>query len=164
MPPTHPPLEILHLFVSPAHNFFGHHNRAPDEHPTLDVETAVCVPGRGIEGDRFFDFKNGYKGQVTFFAQEVYEALCAQFQINDRSPSVFRRNIYCAGVDLNSLIGQEFEVQGVSFRGREECRPCYWMDQAFAPGAEAALRGRGGLRAEILTAGALHASRPALVQ
>lgn len=163
MPLIQPPLEILRIFVSPAHNFFGHHDRPPDNHPALDVETVTCVPGRGIEGDRFFDYKSDYKGQVTFFSQEVYDSLCAQFQVHDRSPGVFRRNIYCAGVDLNSLIGEDFEVQGIAFRGREECRPCYWMDQAFAPGAEAALRGRGGLRAEILTPGALQASRPALV-
>ena len=62
---------------------------------------------------------------------------------------------FCAGVDLNTLVGKEFEVQGVTFRGREECRPCYWMDQSFGPGAEAALRGRGGLRAEILADGIL---------
>jgi MOSC domain-containing protein YiiM len=46
-------------------------------------------------------------------------------------------------------------VQGVAFIGTGECRPCYWMDQALAPGAEAALRGRGGLRAQILTNGRL---------
>jgi hypothetical protein len=59
------------------------------------------------------------------------------------------------GVDLNALIGNEFEVQGVRFRGTEECRPCYWMDQAFAPGAEKFLKGQGGLRATILTDGTL---------
>ena len=39
------------------------------------------------------------------------------------------------------------------FRGVEECRPCYWMDQAIAPGAEAWLKGKGGLRAKILSDG-----------
>jgi len=32
------------------------------------------------------------------------------------------------------------------------------MNQAFAPGAENALRGRGGLRARILTSGILRIS------
>jgi MOSC domain-containing protein YiiM len=36
-----------------------------------------------------------------------------------------------------------------------ECKPCYWMDEAIAPGAEALLQGRGGLRARILTSGTL---------
>jgi len=41
--------------------------------------------------------------------------------------------VITAGVDLNELIGREFEIQGVRFHGTEECRPCYWMEQAFAP-------------------------------
>jgi MOSC domain-containing protein YiiM len=73
-------------------------------------------------------------------------------------PSVFRRNVITGGMDLNELIGQEFQIQGVRFRGTEECRPCYWMDQAFAPGANEFLKGRGGLRAVILTDGRLRAN------
>lgn len=55
------------------------------------------------------------------------------------------------GVELNSLVGQEFEIQGVRFVGVEACKPCYWMASALGPGAEAWLQGRGGLRARILT-------------
>jgi MOSC domain-containing protein YiiM len=53
------------------------------------------------------------------------------------------------------LIGKEFSIQEIEFRGIEESSPCYWMDQAFHPGAQAALKGRGGLRARILTTGTL---------
>jgi hypothetical protein len=63
------------------------------------------------------------------------------------------------GVHLNDLIGVEFEIQGVQFFGREECRPCYWMDFAFSPGAENVLKGRGGLRAEILKDGHLQRTK-----
>ena len=151
-----PPLRILRLYTSPGHNYFGHHGKPPGESPTLEVDAVRCVTGRGIEGDRFFDFKDEYKGQITFFAEEVYHALCEQLGVHDKTPAAFRRNVLCAGVDLNTLTGGTvFQVQGVTFRGREECRPCYWMDGAFGPGAEVALRGRGGLRAEILSDGVL---------
>jgi len=69
-----------------------------------------------------------------------------------------RRNVITRSVDLNELIGQEFEVQGVRFLGTEECRPCYWMDSVFAPGAQQFLKGRGGLRARILTDGLLRSA------
>lgn len=151
-------LRVCHLYVSPGHNYFGHHGRAPDENPTLEVASIHCLKGRGIEGDRFLDYKPGYKGQITFFAHEHYERLCVTFDVWDKSPAVFRRNVITRGVDLNSLIGQEFELQGVRFLGRAECTPCYWMDQAFHPGTEAALKGCGGLRAEILSTGYLHAA------
>ena len=62
------------------------------------------------------------------------------------------------GVDLNEWIGREFELQGVRFRGVQECKPCYWMDGAFGPGANAAMKGRGGLRAEVLSNGVLRKS------
>ncbi len=155
-----PPLRVRHLYVSSGHNFFGRHGKPAAEHVTLEVSEIHCLPGQGIEGDRFFDYKTGYKGQITFFAQEVYARLCAELNVSDKSPAAFRRNVVCEGVDLNSLTGgQEFEVQGVRFRGREECRPCYWMDQSFGTGAETALKGWGGLRAEILTEGILRVER-----
>lgn len=152
------PAEVLHLFVSPGHNYFGHHGGPAGEHPTVPVEEIHCVAGRGIEGDRFFDYRDGYPGQVTFFAQEVFDALCASLDIRDKEPGVLRRNIVIRGVDLNDWIGREFELQGVRFRGAQECKPCYWMDEAFGPGANAALQGRGGLRAEVLSDGMLRKS------
>ncbi len=123
----------------------------------VEVEKAVCVAGRGIEGDRFFDYKQNYKGQVTFFSSEVYRDLCEKLGVHNVPPFAFRRNVITRDVDLNALIGESFEVQGVRFEGVEECRPCAWMNQAFHDGAEAALRGRGGLRARILTNGTLYA-------
>lgn len=148
-------VKLLHLHVSPGHNYLGHHGRRAGENPIHELRAARCVAGQGIEGDRFFVHDANHKCQITFFADEVYESLCEQFGIWDKPPSVFRRNVITQGVDLNKLIGQEFEVQGARFLGIEECRPCYWMEQAFCAGAEAALRGRGGLRARILTTGLL---------
>ncbi len=113
------------------------------------------MAGQGIEGDRFFNHKENYKGQITFFALEVFEEVVRQLGVTGKHPGVTRRNVITLGADLNALIGVEFRVQGVQFFGMEECRPCYWMDQALAPGAEAALRNRGGLRAKILSSGRL---------
>ena len=148
-------MRLLHLYLSSDHNFFGHHGEEPGTAPMVEVPEVRLVAGQGIEGDRFFGFKKDYKGQVTFFADEVYQTLCAQFKVWDRPASVFRRNIITAGQDLNALIGEEFEIQGTRFQGMSECSPCYWMDTAFHPGAEAALKGKGGLRARILTDGLL---------
>lgn len=148
-------MRIRHLYISPGHNYFGHHEQSAGTHPIVEVSEVECVAGMGLVGDRFFDYKPDYKGQATFFAWESVEALCGLFGLEEIDPSVFRRNIVVEGVDLNALIGQEFEVQGVTFLGAQEAAPCYWMEQALRPGTEAALRGRGGLRAKILTNGRL---------
>ncbi len=150
---------IEHIYISPGHNFFGHHGREPDDHPLVEVEEIHCLAGRGIAGDRFLDFKPDYKGQITFFDMDVYGELCRRLDIFDKTPGALRRNVFVRGLDLNSLIDQTFSIQGVAFSGSAECKPCYWMDRAFGPGAEAFLVGRGGLRARILTSGTLSAGR-----
>jgi MOSC domain-containing protein YiiM len=152
-------MKIRQLYISPGHNYFGHHEQPPGEHPVLEQAELHCVAGRGIRGDRFFDYKEQYKGQITFFSSEIFDEICAQLDVKDKPPGVTRRNVITAGVDLNSLIGEEFEVQGLRFAGAAECSPCYWMDLAIAPGAEKLLQGRGGLRARILTNGILYANR-----
>lgn len=148
-------MRVRHIYLSPVHNFVGHHGREPGSEPMEEVEEAECIAGCGLKGDRYFDYKPDYKGQVTFFAQEVYEQMCEQFNESGKDPSVFRRNVITSGIDLNDLIGREFEVQGIRFFGTEEAKPCYWMDRAFAQGCLQALEGKGGLRAKILSDGVL---------
>jgi MOSC domain-containing protein YiiM len=134
---------------------FGHHGKPAGVHALVEHREIRCVAGRGVEGDRFFDYKDAYRGQITFFAREVFEDVCRELSITGKHPGLTRRNVITVGVDLNLLIGAEFAVQGIRFFGTEECRPCYWMDEVIGPGAEAALRNRGGLRARILTSGTL---------
>lgn len=148
-------ITIRHLFLSPGHNFFGHYGEEAGKNPLHEVNEIECVAGRGVRGDRFFDYKLDYKGQITFFAQEVFEDVCRSLGANARTAEVTRRNVITLGIDLNSLIGRRFTVQEVEFEGVCECKPCVWMDFAIAPGAQAALEGRGGLRAKILTDGRL---------
>jgi MOSC domain-containing protein YiiM len=149
------PIEIAQIYLSMGHNYFGHHGGPSGTHPVQTVAEVECVAGQGLRGDRFFGHKENYKGQVTFFSWEVYEDLCRRFNVRNKPPSVFRRNVMTCGVNLSSLIGKNFSIQGIAFEGVCECAPCYWMDEAFAPGAEEALKGRGGLRARILSTGIL---------
>ena len=144
---------IEQIFTSSGHNYYGHHDQPPDDFPLVAVDSIECVAGHGIRGDRFFDYRNDYKGQITFFSREVFAELESAFGLTTKSPDVLRRNVIVSGVELKDLIGSDFELQGVQFRGTAHCAPCYWMDTAFAPGAEKFLAGRGGLRARILTDG-----------
>lgn len=121
----------------------------------VEVPSIECVAGRGICGDRYFDFKDDYKGQITFFSGDIFDELCATLGLQDCSPSAARRNVTTRGVNLNEFIGKEFEIQGVCFYGTQECAPCYWMDGALAPGAKDFLKGNGGLRAKIISGGRL---------
>lgn len=154
---------IRQIFISPGHNYFGHHGREADDFPLEEVKRIECVAARGIRGDRFFDYRTNYKGQITFFSQEVFDGLSAAFPHVQKSPGVLRRNVIVSGISLKSLIGQTFALQGVRFLGTAHCTPCYWLDRAFARGAEAWLKGNGGLRAQILTDGCLTAGAAELM-
>ena len=146
---------IRQIFISSGHNYFGHHGRAADDHPLVEVPQIECVAGHGIRGDRFYDYSDDYKGQITFFSFEVFEKLTWHFALTDKSPGALRRNVIVSGVDLNELIGEEFSIQGVRLRGTAHCKPCYWLDQAVVPGTEKFLEGNGGLRAQILSDGVI---------
>ena len=139
---------IRQLFISPGHNFFGHHGREAGESPLFDVNEIECVASHGIRGDRFFVYKDEYAGQITFFAVEVFKDVCRTLGVSVRSAGAARRNVITQGVELNALVGKRFTVQGVEFDGVCECRPCYWMEQAIGLGAEEALRGEGQLAGE----------------
>ncbi len=148
---------IRHCYISQGHNFFGHHGEPAGVHPMLESDSIECLAGRGIRGDRFFDYKPDYKGQITFFTwenlQEMWDELAIPHHARDAAAT--RRNVITEGVDLDEWIGQEFTFQGIRFLGTEECKPCYWMNGSIHPAAEAWMKGRGGLRAKILTDGIL---------
>jgi MOSC domain-containing protein YiiM len=155
---------IRQIFISPGHNYFGRHGKPPDDYPLLEQQRIECVAAHGICGDRFYDYRENYAGQLTFFSAEVFDKLCGAFDLTNKSPGLLRRNVIVSGIDLNSLIGVDFEIQGVQFRGTKHCKPCYWMDQAIAPGAEKWLAGNGGLRAQILSDGFIQVGDAQLVR
>lgn len=148
-------VDVRHLFISGGHSYFGRHGKSPAPFAIEEVAEVECLAGRGLKGDRFFDHKENYRGQITFFDWSVFERLRRELSVPHAHPSALRRNVVIENLDLTELIGSQFEVQGVTFEGVEECRPCYWMDQAFVPGTEAWLKGRGGLRCRILSNGQL---------
>ncbi len=148
---------IRHILISPGHNYFGRYGEPPGEHPMREVTAVSCRAGWGLEGDRFYGYRPGYRGQVTFFGWETCLAARKKFGAPQLSPMAFRRNVVLEGIDLNTLIGRRFVLGGVEFEGTEESRPCHWMNAAVAPGAEDWLRGQGGLRAKVLSDGPLEA-------
>lgn len=149
-------VELLQLLTSPDHNYVGHHGRPSDDFPMVAHDEIELVEGRGIRGDRFFDWKQDFKGQITFIDEAVVEAVRDHAGNPALPAAAFRRNVLIAGADLNSLIGREFRLGEVLLSGSEECRPCYWMDEACGkPGTEELMKGRGGLRCRILRSGTL---------
>lgn len=154
---------LIHdIWISPGHDFKGRHGQGRLHHGMTRIDVAVCEAGQGLVGDRYHGRNPGEKTQVTFLSREVIEQLQRSLGLEKLEPSAFRRNILISGIDLNLLIGKTFLLHGVVFEGVEECKPCYWMDEAVGPGAHNFLIGRGGLRCRVLTGGNLRCGPAAL--
>ena len=160
-------VEILHLVVSPAHAYFGRAKDGAADVPTEDAENVEVVAGKGIVGDRFFGKAAHMDAAVTLFAAEGLEAVAAELGTGPLDPVLTRRNVILRGAELAPLVGVEFILEAggssVRLRGGRPAHPCAWMDRMLAPGAHAAMRGRGGLRCEPLTGGTLRRGPGVLV-
>lgn len=156
-------ITIHNILISPEHGYFGQDAAAfvPNVAPPFGMGNVQVHAGKGLVGDRFYDVKPDFDGQVTFVSSEMVDLLRAELEQPALRADLLRRNLLVEGVALNGLIGQEFEIDcddaqpPIRFFGAKHCSPCKWMDLGVADGAWKLLKGRGGLRAQVLTDGVL---------
>ena len=160
-------VEVLHLLVSPGHAYFGRTREGAADVPTRDADQVELVAGKGIVGDRFFGKAAHMDAAVTVMAVEALESIAAELQTAPFDPLLTRRNVILRGADLAPLLGGEFALEShgdvAHFKAGRPAHPCAWMDQMLAPGAHKAMRGRGGIRCQVLSDGVLHRGGAVLI-
>ena len=160
-------VEVLHLLVSPAHAYFGRARDGAAQVPTTDADQVELVAGKGIVGDRFFGKAAHMDAAVTLLSIEALEAMAEELAAGPFDPLLTRRNVVLRGAHLAPLLGEEFVLESkgnvVRLRAGRPAHPCAWMDRMLAPGAHAAMRGRGGVRCQPLSAGLLSRGPAVLV-
>lgn len=125
------------------------------EAPMTSVEQANAHPGRGLEGDRYFDeagtFSNrhGSGHELTLVEAEVLEA-------EGFAPQGARRNVVTRGIDLNALVGNRFRIGDVECFGQRLCEPCAHLERLVGRALLRPLAHKGGLRADVLGDGQIH--------
>jgi len=138
--------------------------------PMQSRSVVRAIPGRGLDGDRYFAGKGFYSTKPSYGGREVtlieMEAIEALFHgvINadgkrlgiKLAPGDTRRNIVTSGVPLNHLTDREFWIGTVLMRGTRLCEPCKHLDDLTQPGVMSGLIHRGGLRVQILCEGVIH--------
>ena len=133
--------------------------------PMASVTEARAVPGKGLEGDRYFKQAGTYSNNpgsgrdVTLIEIEAIESLKRDYGI-ELEPGESRRNIVTRGVSLNHLVGRDFKVGDVTLRGARLCEPCSHLEGLSRKGVQRALNHRGGLRAEIVSGGRIRVGNP----
>ncbi|NUU32969.1 MOSC domain-containing protein [Arthrobacter sp. C9C5] len=160
-------VEILHLLVSPTHAYFGRAREGAADVPTTDADQATLVAGKGIVGDRFFGKAAHMDAAVTVFAVEALEAIAAELGTAALDPLLTRRNVVVRGAHLAPLLGHEFALESggglARLKAGRPAHPCAWMDEMLAAGAHKAMRGRGGVRCQVLSDGDLQRGPAVLV-
>ena len=127
--------------------------------PMQSVQEVEAIPGIGLEGDRYA-LKQGtfYKPEpnfeLTLIEAEAIEAIKREYELTMPAGDA-RRNVVTRGVALNHLVGRDFTIGGVKIRGIRLCEPCSHLQALTDLPVIKALRHRGGLRAQILSAGTI---------
>ena len=126
----------------------------------VEIREARAVAGRGLEGDRYFlgvgSFSRwpGEGRALTLIEQEAIDAVRREHGI-DLSEGRSRRNLVTSGVVLSELIGKRIRIGEVLLRGVRPAAPCAHLERLTALGLMEALKGRGGLRADVLEGGVI---------
>ncbi|MCA1674913.1 MAG: MOSC domain-containing protein [Actinobacteria bacterium] len=131
--------------------------------PMRAREQVRAVPGRGVEGDRYFN-ASGVFSSETAPGREMTELTLIEIEVIEDlnlhgvalRPSETRRNMVTEGVPLNELVGRTFRTGDVSLLGVSLCEPCAYLVKSRSD--RGVLRGlvhKGGLRAKILSEGTI---------
>ena len=128
--------------------------------PMVSLPDARAIPGRGLEGDRYFHdagtFSKGFEpdSELTLIESEVIDALVREQAIT-LGVAEPRRNLATRDVRLNDLVGREFMIGAVRVLGHGLCEPCAHLERVTGEALLGPLLRRGGLRAQILSGGTL---------
>jgi MOSC domain-containing protein YiiM len=134
--------------------------------PAMAQQCVRAVPGRGLEGDRYFNGIGTFSPhpqkpdfEITLIQKEHVEVFASTSGIAFTARDA-RRNLVTLGVDLNALVGRDFRVGPVLIRGIRLCEPCNHLAKQTSPEVLRGLLHKGGLRAQILSEGDIRVGDP----
>ena len=110
----------------------------------------VDISENGLTGDH--RTKPG-KRAVTLIQAEHLPAIAAMIGQNQIDPAQLRRNLVVSGINLLALKDREFQIGDVILQGTGMCAPCSRMEEEFGQGGYNAVRGHGGITAQVLEPG-----------
>jgi|GEM_PF-86907 len=119
----------------------------------LATESVVANTESGLQGDRFA--ARSTTRQVTLIQAEHLPVIASCLARDSIEPELLRRNLVVSGLNLLALKDQIFRIGVVELKTTGLCHPCSRMEQILGPGGYNAVRGHGGITAQVISNGNL---------
>jgi len=120
--------------------------------PLTVLENVEVIGNRGLAGDHRIK-REGGKRQVTLIQAEHFPTLEAITGHDVIPPEWLRRNLVVSGINLYALRKSRFMIGDVLLQGSGTCPPCSRMEKILGPGGYNAMRGHGGINAQVIEGG-----------
>ncbi len=116
------------------------------------LDQALIETGTGLSADHHARSGRS-KRQVTLIQWEHLAVVAAILGRDSLEPQLLRRNIAIAGINVQTLKNQRFQIGEVLLEGTGYCHPCSRMEEVLGPGGYQAMRGHGGITARVIKGG-----------
>ncbi|WP_020529132.1 MOSC domain-containing protein [Flexithrix dorotheae] len=126
--------------------------RPGSRQPVKELEKVMVSEESGLDGDRFKGGKRKNR-QVTLIQEEHLEVVAKILNIDQVHPALLRRNIVVKGINLLSLMHKNVQIGNVILKVTGNCHPCSRMEENLGEGGYNAMRGHGGITAEVIQGG-----------
>ncbi|MEO1702535.1 MAG: MOSC domain-containing protein [Pseudomonadota bacterium] len=122
----------------------------PARREALKELHSVNITFNGLEGDHR---NRPGKRAVTLIQAEHLPAIAAMSGHDKIEPALLRRNIVVSGINLTALKQLLVQVGTAQLRITGPCAPCSRMEEYLGEGGYNAMRGHGGVTAEVMLEG-----------
>ncbi len=122
----------------------------PERRASLITPPAVMINETGIEGDHRM---NAGKRAVSLVQWEHLPVIASLAGRQEVEPEALRRNFVIKGINILGLRNRTFLIGEAVLKGTGICAPCSRMEENLGAGGYAAVRGHGGITADIVSPG-----------
>ncbi len=119
--------------------------------PIEVVDYVIADQYQGLIGDRYSGSSG--KRQVSIIQQEHLAVIASLLNIEYCAPELLRRNICVSGINLLALKGKTFQLGDAVLKFTGLCHPCSFMQTTLGAGGYNAVRGHGGITAQVVEGG-----------
>ena len=148
--------------TSPLHDLMATHARGgriawiglrPERRAAVQSVGSAEATLAGLAGDHG---AGPGKRAITLIQAEHLPVIGAFLGEGPVAPERLRRNVVVEGLNLLALRGATFRLGTAVLRGTGPCAPCSRMTEELGSGGYNAVRGHGGITAEVLEPGQIH--------